>query len=93
MKFYPIESVKVNLGSLKYDPCVKHLFLWLFIELQHKLCKRYLNITDKNVKKCTIGVYYGVCVRPAIFENRLCLNCILINYKVDLYTLVTLQLS
>ena len=28
----------------------------------------------QNVKKCTVGVYYGVCVRPVILENRLCLN-------------------
>ena len=57
MEFCLIEGVKVifgkiyqilaNLGSLKCDPHVKHLFLWLFIELQHKLSKRYLNISDK----------------------------------------------
>ena len=38
-------------------------------------------------------MYYGVCVMLAILENRLCLNCILIDEKVDLYTLVTPQLS
>ena len=27
-------------------------------------------------------MYYGVCVRPAILENRLCLNCILIHWTV-----------
>ena len=53
LEFCPIESVKAifgkfcqiwaDLGSLKCDPYVKHLFLWLFIEIQHKLCKRYLN--------------------------------------------------
>ena len=32
---------------------------------------------------------YRVCVRPAILENRLCLNCILIHEKADLYTLVS----
>ena len=41
MEFCPIKSVKAifgkigqilaDLGSLKCDPCVKHLFLWLFI--------------------------------------------------------------
>ena len=38
-------------------------------------------------------MYYGVCVKPAILENRLCLNCILIHEKADLYITVTLQLS
>ena len=56
----PIESVKAifgkicqvlaHLGSLNCDPYVKHLFLWLFIELQHKLCEMYLNIEDKMFK-------------------------------------------
>ena len=41
----------------------------------------------------TIGVYCEVCVRPAILENRLYLNYILIPEKVDLYTLITPQLS
>ena len=39
-----------NLGSVKCDPYVKHLFLWLFIELQHKLCERYLDIRDEMLK-------------------------------------------
>ena len=68
MEFCPIESFKAifgkicqilaNLGSFKCDPYVKHLFLWLFIELQHKLCKRYLNIKDKMLKvhnRCVLG--------------------------------------
>ena len=60
MEFCAIESVKAifgkicqilaNLGSLKCDPYVKHLFLRVFIELQQKLCKRYLNIRDKMLK-------------------------------------------
>ena len=60
MEFCQVESVEAifgkicqilaNLGSLKCDPYVKHLFLWLFIGLQHKLCKRYLNIRDKILK-------------------------------------------
>ena len=29
---------------------LKHLFLWLFLELQHKPCERYLNIRDKMLK-------------------------------------------
>ena len=60
MEFCPIKSVKAifgkicqiltNLGSLKYDPHVNHLFLWQFIELQHKPCERYLKIRDKMLK-------------------------------------------
>ena len=42
-----------NLGSLKCDPYVKHWFLWLFIELQHKLCKRY--ITKRQIRKKGAG--------------------------------------
>ena len=97
VEFCPIESVKTifgkicqilaNLGSLKCDPYVKHLFLWLFIELQHKLCKRCLNSRDKMLKSAKYGV------RPAILEKRLCLNCILIHEKAALYTLVIPQLS
>ena len=59
MEFCPIERFKVifskicqilaNLGSLKCDSYVKHLFLW-YIELQHKPCERYLNIRDKMLK-------------------------------------------
>ena len=32
-----------NLGLLKCDPYVKHLFLWLFIVRQHKPYKKVLN--------------------------------------------------
>ena len=56
----PIKSIKAifgkicqilaNLGSLKCDPYVKNLFLWLFIELQHKLWKMYSYIRDKMLK-------------------------------------------
>ena len=71
LEFCPIESVKTifakswqilaNLGSLKCDPSVKHLFLWLFIELQHKLCKKYLNIRDKMLKVHNSYVLWSLC--------------------------------
>ena len=39
-----------NLGQLKCDPNVKHLFLWLLIVLQHKPHKRYFDIGNKILK-------------------------------------------
>ena len=50
-----------DLGSLKCNPYVKHLFLWLFMKLQHKLCKRYLNIRDKMLNVHNRCVLWSWC--------------------------------
>ena len=50
MEFCPIGSVKAILAKFRFtqvDPYVKYLFLWLLIEVQHKLWKRYLKIRNK----------------------------------------------
>ena len=48
--FGKICQILANLCSLQCDPYVKKLFLWLFLELQHKLWKRYSYLRDKMLK-------------------------------------------
>ena len=80
MEFCPVKSIKAifgkicqilaNSGSLKCDPYVKHLFLWLFIDLQHKLCERYLDIRNKMLKSaqkvCIVEFVSGELFRKQI---------------------------
>ena len=46
----------VNLRNLKCNQYIKHLFLWLLIELQHKIYKSYSNNTDKILKSTSQNV-------------------------------------
>ena len=70
-------------GLVMCDLCVKHLFLWLFIVLEHKPYKRYFNIGNKILKKHTW--YDKVHVKLTILWNKLSLYHKLI-HKIQSFT-------